>query len=72
MPGTAPRGGVAGGLVDHAGQQGAEQVDLDELAAAGGLPGAQRGEHADRGVQAGEHVDEGDAGLDRFAGPRAR
>ena len=56
-----------GGLVDQAGEQRGEQVDLDPLALAGRLAVAQGGEDADRGEEPGENVDQGDADLLRLA-----
>ena len=61
------RDGEGRALVDQAGEQRREQVDLDQLALAALAPVLERGEDADRGVEAGDHVDEGDADLERLA-----
>ena len=59
--------GVGRALVDERGQQGREQVDLDQLPLAALAPVLERGEDPDRRVEAGDHVDQGDADLQRLA-----
>jgi hypothetical protein len=49
-------------VVDQPGQRRGQQVDLDVLAAPGGVAVAQRGQDADHGVVAGHHVEHRDAG----------
>jgi hypothetical protein len=65
--GDLSRRGVGGALVDQAGEQGREEVDLDQLTLAALAAVLERGEDPDRGVEAGDHVDEGDADLQRLA-----
>ena len=54
-------------LVDQAGQQAGEQVDLDPLAQAGAFPVQQGGEDAGDQVLPGQHVHHGDPDFRRIA-----